>query len=531
MTNPQGKSGGGASSLESDPAFFRSLVESSPEVTAVIDEGGRIRYASPAARRLLGTAAGEPVGSRFLAFVHPKDRDRVTRLVQDAGDGPALEGADEVRVARAHGGWVWMQSIARRLLDGPAAGHFLVQLRDSTPRREAEQRLRETEDQLRRAQKMEAVGQLAGGIAHDFNNLLTTIGGYAGMAAERARDHQLASDISEIMRATERARGLVDKLLAFGSRSRVSLRPVDLNQSIRDVIAAVRRSLGPGILLEAELPDDVWPVRSDPARFEQALLNLVLNASEAMPGGGLVSIRTDNVLLGPEAAARLDEPLPAGEYVRVTVQDTGAGMDAAVLGRIFEPFFTTKQVGKGTGLGLSMVFGVMRSLSGGIEVETEPGKGTRFCLYIPRSHEEVPAGAGSAASVPEATGRAARILLVEDEPAVRRLARRILERDGHEVLEAGNGTEALRRVDEGPAPDLVVTDVIMPEMGGGELANRLRAARPGLRVLFMSGYTADELEDRGIEDTAAFLSKPFPPALLLSRVRAALLLGPESDAT
>ncbi|HUE77409.1 MAG TPA: PAS domain S-box protein [Longimicrobiales bacterium] len=503
-----------AARQERAAAFQALLLDSVGQAVVAADPDGQIIYWNHGAETQFGWSRDEAIGRNVRELVpEGVQQEDPESLLAGARRGESWSG--DYLIRRKDGEVIPVLLSNRPVIEN---GEVVAIIAVSSDLRE----MKRLERQLRGAQKMEAVGQLAGGIAHDFNNLLATIGGYAGMAAERVLDRQLASDISEIVRATERAKALVDELLAFGSRSRVSLQTVDVNQTVRAMLAVIRRALPRGARLEAELADDTWPVRSDPARLEQALINLVVNAGEAMPEGGRVTIRTDNVALGPGAVSRLDEPLPEGAYVRLIVQDTGVGMDAAVLGRIFEPFFTTKEVGKGTGLGLSTVFGVMRSLEGGIEVESEPGQGTRFYLYLPRSHDAADAATLLAAPLPDPTPRPARILLVEDEPAVRRLARRILERDGHSVTEAANGAEALHQVEQGADPDLVVTDVIMPEMGGGELADRVRELQPGIRVLFMSGYTADELKDRGIESTTAFLPKPFAPALLLTRVREAL---------
>ena len=769
-SNPPGPAPDGQSTAESTgQELYRSLVEGSPDVIAVIDDVGAILYVNHAARRLLG---GLPdLGTSFLDLVHPDDLDRTRRSFEDALLTADFEGEDEVRVRTADGSYRWMKSLGRRLPTGPAAGSFLVQLRDITARREAQDRLVETErrlrgivdrlplvlfaldsegvftlseghalasvgltpgqrvgssafdlyegnpsvlesirraldgevvrrrarvadrvwdttltpvrdeagrvtgvngvsldvtdsdaqqriatfhallldsvgqavvgtdtsgrifywnrgaeslygwsreeamgmdiremvppavvqpdaegvletlgrgeawsgeyvvrgrdgslipvllsnrpvmedgevvgligvasdlremkrleERLRQAQKMEAVGQLAGGVAHDFNNILTAIGGYASMASDRSHDPQVGADIAEVINATERARTLVDRLLAFSDRSFVTVRSIDLNPTVADLLSTLRRTLPPSIRLETHLAEDLWAVRADPGQIQQAILNLVFNARDAMPEGGAIVVRTDNVQLSAEAAAALTDTVAPGRYVRLAVQDTGVGMDDAVRARIFEPFFTTKEVGKGTGLGLSAVFGVVRHLGGGIDVQSRPGGGSRFCLYLPPAPE--PAGAEPAGVFPVSTGTAERpepganapaetprgeavatILLVEDEPAVRRLASRVLVRAGYRVIEAESAPDALDRIQGGAEPDLVLTDVIMPGMSGGELAERLRTLRPDTRLLFMSGYTADELEDRGFDIAASFLPKPFPPALLVEKVRQTL---------
>jgi PAS domain S-box-containing protein len=379
-------------------------------------------------------------------------------------------------------------------------------------RRSAEEALRRSEEQLRQAQKMEAVGQLAGGIAHDFNNLLTGVLTYCDLILQDVHQGDpIRADVEQIRHAGERAAGLTRQLLAFSRRQVLQPRVLSLNATVSELDGMLRRLIRADIALETELDPALWYVLADPGQIEQVLVNLVVNARDATPHGGRIVVSTGN---------RGQDGVRPRAYATLTVTDTGHGMDAGTRARIFDPFFTTKEPGQGTGLGLSTVYGIVEQSGGHIDVESTPGRGATFTVYLPRYE-----GAGEAlpARVDRRTlpGGAETLLLVEDETAVRSSARRLLERHGYAVLEARHGADALRIVDESERElDLVLTDLVMPEMGGRELVERLRTRRPALKVLFMSGYTEKSIATDGImPPRTGFVEKPFTMEQLLRRLR------------
>jgi signal transduction histidine kinase/DNA-binding response OmpR family regulator len=378
------------------------------------------------------------------------------------------------------------------------------------------------ESQLRQAQKMEAVGRLAGGIAHDFNNLLTAILGYGTLLLSRLReDDHGRQNVQEILKAGERAASLTNQLLAFSRKQVLQPKVLDLNALATNLEKMLRRLIGEDIELATSLDGDLGQVRADPGQIEQVIMNLVVNSRDAMPEGGKLTFETANATLGEDYVSRHLGAKP-GRYVMLAVADTGVGMDAQTQARVFEPFFTTKEAGKGTGLGLATVYGIVKQSEGYISVYSEPGQGTIFKIYLPRIDQPVEtATAGQAASVPRGTET---ILLVEDEEAVRRLARLILEGQGYAVIEAPSAASALAIAEQHATPiHLVLTDVVMPGMNARELSQALTRIRPSARVLFMSGYTGDTIVRHGVlEPGIAFLQKPFTPADLARKVREVL---------
>ena len=395
-------------------------------------------------------------------------------------------------------------------------------LEDEIKERErAQQALGHSEEQLRQSQKMEAVGRLAGGIAHDFNNLLTAINGYADfLLSDIERSDPRRDDVREIKKAATRAGALTTQLLSFSRRQIRQPRSLSLNAVLSDLEKMLRRVIGEDVRIDWRPSERMGTVKADPSDIEQVMLNLVVNAGDAMPTGGTITVTTSTVTF-ERGAAHLR--LPAGRFVRLTVSDTGMGMDAATRARIFEPFFTTKGPGKGTGLGLSTVYAIVENLHGAVDVDSAVGRGTSFTVYLPQ-HEE-PADALASGTMATLAPRGAEtVLLVEDEESVRALSARILERHGYAVLEARNGREALAMVQRHIGPiDLLLTDVVMPEMGGKQLAEALLARDASLRVLFMSGYTDGEISRRGdLDPCTAFLQKPFTAKSLLARVREVL---------
>jgi two-component system, cell cycle sensor histidine kinase and response regulator CckA len=393
---------------------------------------------------------------------------------------------------------------------------------DATYRRRAELRRDSLEEQLRQSQKMEAVGRLAGGVAHDFNNLLSVISGYGeDMLKELEPQHPLHDDLEEICKASSRAAELTKQLLMFSRQQVVEPKVMDLNEVVTGLSRMLERVLGESTELRLMLEPELGRIRADRGNLEQVCMNLAVNAHDAMPSGGTLTIETSNVDLD-EQFVREHLGTAPGPYVVMAVSDTGIGMDRATRARIFEPFFTTKDPGKGTGLGLSTVFGIVQQSGGGIWVYSEPGRGTTFKLYLPRVDGEVEPQRPSV--VPTELRGTETILLVEDEPQVRVVARRILERNGYQVLSPESVEEAERISNEYPrGVDLLVTDVVMPRLSGVELSTRLLKRRPQLKVLYVSGYTDGGIGAHGVlQDGAAFLQKPFTSDSLARKVRGVL---------
>jgi CheY-like chemotaxis protein len=370
---------------------------------------------------------------------------------------------------------------------------------------------------------MEAVGRLAGGVAHDFNNLLTVITGYGEMLQARLRpDDPLRNMVVEMVKAGGRAASLTRQLLAFSRQQVVAPRVVDLNAVVANMERMLMRVIGEDVELATALDPELGRVHADPGQIEQVILNLVVNARDAMPTGGKLTIETRNVDLDDDYARRHTEVRP-GRFALLAVSDTGAGMDAATQARVFEPFFTTKGAGKGTGLGLASVYGIVKQAGGHNALYSEVGSGATFKVYLPAVDSTVAVGGPHASSLGNSTGMET-ILLVEDEAAVRSLAGMALRMNGYTVLEASGAAEALRLIERHPKPvDLLVTDVVMPGMGGRELAERLTSDRPQMKVIYMSGYTDDAVVRHGVlHEDVHFLQEPFTGNALARKVREVL---------
>ncbi|PIV19920.1 MAG: hybrid sensor histidine kinase/response regulator [Deltaproteobacteria bacterium CG_4_8_14_3_um_filter_45_9] len=379
------------------------------------------------------------------------------------------------------------------------------------------------QDQLRQSQKMEAIGRLAGGIAHDFNNLLTVIKGYSQLSLVEIKEGDpLRGDIEEIKNAADRAADLTRQLLAFSRRQIMEMKVLDLNDLLKNLDKMLRRVIGEDIELVTPLAEDLGRVKADPGQIEQVIMNLSVNARDAMPEGGKLTIETANVELDG-AYARNHVAVTPGRYVMISVSDTGVGMAPEVRDRVFDPFFTTKEKGKGTGLGLSTVYGIVKQSDGNIWVYSEPGKGTAFKIYLPRVDEPLEE-AGEVVVQKEIVGRGETILVVEDEEEVRKLAVQILRRQGYTVLEASQGNETSHICEQHKgAIHLMVMDVVMPGMNGRELAKSLEPHHPEMQVLYMSGYTDNAIVHHGIlEKGLNFIQKPFTLEGLLRKVREVL---------
>jgi PAS domain S-box-containing protein len=454
----------------------------------------------------------------FLDLVHADDRHDVTTAIEEA-TRHRTESNVTYRTLWPDDTLHWITAVGKTFYDEQgspvrAAGIGL----DVTERHQLE-------EQYRQSQKVEAIGQLAGGIAHDFNNLLTAIQGYCDMLLlDLGPDSIHHQDLTEIRRASERASSLTRQLLAFSRRQILDLRILDLRDTVRGMESMLQRLIGEDISVTLRITDEPARVKADSGQIEQVILNLALNARDAMPTGGSLLIEVTTVVLD-EAYARRHIAVKPGAYVMLSVSDTGTGMDAETQVRIFEPFFTTKPSGKGTGLGLSTVYGIVKQSKGNIWVYSEPGQGTTFKTYLPRVDEVEPEGAPvSDASKDGALTGSETVLVVEDEHGVRELVRKVLERGGYRVILAATPTEALDIVNTNGGPiDLLMTDVVLPEMSGRVLAGQIALSRPTLRVLYMSGYTDNAIVHHGVLDPGTpFLQKPFTPQVLLRKVRSVL---------
>jgi signal transduction histidine kinase len=399
------------------------------------------------------------------------------------------------------------------------------ELDDYTARQEHHQ----IAEQLRQSQKMEAIGHLAGGVAHDFNNLLTAILAYSeSLLQQLPGDSPLRGEVAEIKKAGERASTLTRQLLAFGRRQVLKPHVVDLNTVVANIEQLLRRVIGEHIELQTFLDPRLGNVRLDTTQMEHVIINLAVNARDAMPNGGTLSIRTGRVELDDTHTYLQGAPLGPGRYVTLRVSDTGTGMDEATQARAFEPFFTTKDVGKGSGLGLAMVYGIVKQSSGSIQLHSEPDHGTTFVIYLPEATAEARPAKPAPAPVTTLNGTET-VLLVEDEELVRQIAQIALERRGYRVIVARDGADAIGRAAAFDGPiHLLITDVVMPRVSGREVATALRLARPQIRVLYMSGYADEALAQHGIvEPGVAFLQKPFVATALAAKVRE--VLGPAAD--
>ena len=439
---------------------------------------------------------------------------------------------EELAIDAMHQGatdYVLKQRLGRLV---PSVQRALRELEDRAERKRAEEALRQSEKQFRQSQKMEAVGRLAGGIAHDFNNLLTVIMGYSQvLLTELGPQHPLRGKIEETLKAGERAATLIRQLLTFSSKQSLDPKVLSLNTAVTSLESLLRRLIGEDIQLVSQLDPTNGRLRADQAQLEQILVNLVVNARDAMPKGGTLTIETAQVELTRSPVYHLT-PLPPGPYVRLAVSDTGCGMDRKTQSHIFEPFFTTKGEGKGSGLGLSTVFGIVTQCGGAIDVTSRVGHGTRFDLYFPSIESDILTTAPTQPLGQPQRGTET-ILLVEDEPSVRTLVRDELRKLGYRVVEAKNGVEAcLLATQQTGSLQLLLTDVVMPGMGGRELAQHLSVIKPDLRTLFISGYMDDIGIMAGQEDgTSSFLQKPFTPEVLARAVRNLLDASTPSDRT
>jgi PAS domain S-box-containing protein len=515
---------------------FHTLVEEAPDAIISFDPLGRYELFNPAAVRMSGLAASEVLGRTITqaALFAPAS---LTRIVEELAY--VLEGRErppfEVEIVRRDGGKLTMEASGRGVVREGITTGVQATLRDVTARKVEAEKRKELEEQLRQALKMEAVGRLAGGIAHDFNNLLAVILNYASIVIEELRDSDpTKQDVEEILKAATRAASLTKQLLIFSRREVIQPEVLDLNEVVADMERLLRRTIGEDVALVTSFSSSLRRVNADRGQVEQVIMNLALNARDAMPNGGRLTIETANVDVEGSRPAGLE----AGRYVRLSVADTGHGMTDEIASRAFEPFFTTKPKGKGTGLGLSTVYGIVKQASGHIDIVTRPGVGTRFEIFLPptdrpeRSRSGISTQAMQALRKRKTTGNET-VLVAEDEDGVRALTCRILARNGYTVLEArGPGDALLASEQYDGRIDLLLSDVVMPQMSGRELAERLLRIRSDMRVLYMSGYPGDVIAQHQIEEgTVDLIQKPFTEEALMAKVRDVLERPPANITT
>jgi two-component system cell cycle sensor histidine kinase/response regulator CckA len=504
---------------------YRTILENIQDGYFEVDLAGNLTFMNDVICSHLGYTREELIGMNNRRYTEEKMAKELYQLfnrVYQTGEPVKASEAEYVR----KDGTKLISELSISLIRDPKGIPigFRGTSRDITERKQAEEEKLSLQEQLRQSQKMEAIGQLAGGVAHDFNNLLTVIKGYSQISLLDLKENDpLRGNIQEIEKATQRATDLTRQLLAFSRRQILDFKVVDLNFFLKDTEKMLRRIIGEDIELVTVLSKDLGKVKVDPSQIEQVIFNLAVNARDAMPSGGKLAIETANVELDEEYA-RAHVSVAPGRYVRLSISDTGSGMTQEVKERVFEPFFTTKEKGKGTGLGLSMVYGIVKQSNGNIWVYSEPGRGTTFRIYFPRTEEDTDTlyVREEAASFPRGSET---ILLVEDEESVRDLANRLLKQQGYTVLEAANGQEALRVAKEhvGETIHLLLADIVMPQMGGKELADWLKISRPNVKVLYMSGYADNAIVHHGVLDPGThFLQKPFSLKALSSKVREVL---------
>ncbi len=498
----------------------RAFVENSLDVILVLDRAGAVLYASPSIEQLLGRELDTVIGQNWLEWVAPEDLDTArTELGRAVNENASVRA--QLRFLHRNGDSRPVELVGRPAFDVRGVGGVIVNLRDVSDRVRADAERAELEERLTQARKMEAIGHLAGGVAHDFNNLLTPIIGYTELVRASVPEHdRIYKDLAVVLEAAEGARQLVRQLLAFGRKQALEMRALDLADQVRRIEKILRAMIPESIELVLELAPEPVIIRADATQLQQVVLNLVVNAADAMSGKDgklVVSVAREE---RSERDAELE--LEPGAYGVLSVTDSGTGMDEQTRARLFEPFFTTKERGKGTGLGLATVYGIAKQHRGAITVASQKGQGATFRVYFPCTRGVVAAKPESrAGSTP---GHGETVLVAEDDPSVRTLVKSVLERNGYQVIAAENGLEALElaRAQRGRI-DLLLSDVIMPGMNGRALRDALLASYPGLRVLFMSGYTGDVLAGIGeLERDVSVVNKPFTPDTLLEGVKKAL---------
>jgi two-component system cell cycle sensor histidine kinase/response regulator CckA len=503
---------------------FRANFHYAPVGMAVIDTETKFLEVNRQICKILGYAPAELIGRSFNDFTHPEDRDGGRQHWEQLLDGKIKFNQAEKRYIHKSGKIVW--SIVTNSLIRDEEGrprYFVSHLLDISTQKQAQEDSERLEKQLQQAQKMEAVGRLAGGVAHDFNNMLSVIFGHTDIAlADLDRSSQLYERLKEIRKAGERSADLTRQLLAFARKQTISPKIIDINKTVEGMTIMLQRLIGEDIDLNWRPAKNVWSVRMDPSQIDQILVNLCVNARDAITDVGEITIETDTAVFDEIYCSDHPGSNP-GEHVLLSISDNGCGMDAGTLENIFDPFFTTKESGKGTGLGLATVYGVVKQNDGFVDVFSEPGQGTTFKIYLPRYRAKMESLPETAKDQASERGHET-ILLVEDEPAILSTTAQILARMGYQVVAARTPVEAIHLAQEHYGEiHLLLTDVVMPEMNGRDLAKNILATRPNLKRLFMSGYTANVIAHHGVlDDGVNFIQKPFSKEQLSAKVREAL---------
>ncbi|MDI1249619.1 MAG: PAS domain S-box protein [Lacunisphaera sp.] len=509
--------------LGASVARHAKMVANIGDVIVIIDPAGINRYKSSNIEKLFGWRPEEVVGAPALANVHPDDVPAARAFIENLLEKPHASGTIECRYRCKNGAYKWIEFTGIGLVQDPEIGGLLGNYCDITERKQAEAEREKLQSRLTQVEKMESVGRLAGGVAHDFNNMLTAIQINASLGLDGlSPDNPVHENLVQIMECAKRSADLTGQLLAFARKQTIAPTVLDLNATVAGMLKMMRRLIGENIDLVWRPGADLWPVLLDSSQIDQVMTNLCVNASDAIGGVGKITLETHNTSLDAQYCARHADLAP-GDYVLLSVTDDGAGMDKEIMGQLFEPFFTTKGVGQGIGLGLATVYGIVRQNRGTIEVFSEPGHGATFKIYLPR-HADKAAQAPAPAATQTAVDGHETILLVEDEPSILWIAQRVLESLGYTVLAAGTPSEALRLAEKhNGAIQLLMTDVVMPDMNGRDLAKKLISLYPDIKCLFMSGYTDNVIAPHGVlDDGMHFIQKPFLKSDLADKVRAAL---------
>lgn len=511
-----------ADELTASEEKFRRMFEDSVVAMVLTNSDGRYVQVNRAMCETFGYSRSELLSMGPEDITYKDDIVPNSEIVRELWTGERDGNAFEKRYVRKNGQVLWGDVVVSPIRDSTGkVRHLLGQMIDITDRKRAEEALKESEESLRQSQKLESVGRLAGGVAHDFNNLLTTIIGYSNLVADNPGLDDMTSDgIREIKKSADRAALLTRQLLAFSRKQIMQPRQINLNEIIMNAKKMLARLIPANVAIDTKLSPDIWEIKADAGQIDQVIMNLVVNASDAMPGGGKIAIETQNIRIDGNGQREHPDVVP-GDYVCLNVSDTGYGMDEETKGHIFDPFYTTKPTGKGVGLGLATVYGIVKQSDGYIRVRSERGAGSTFVLFFLAAAAEEKEAAILPAHTVNAIGNEA-VLIVEDETALRKMVRRILEERGYSVIDASNGVEALSAIEQAGCPkvECLVTDMIMPEMGGRELSESLMETYPSLKTLFISGYAGESISRDGVlEDGFEFLQKPFTPETLAERIR------------
>ncbi len=502
---------------------LRLLVKNSSDCLVILNADGSLRFLSPAVERITGYPVAELTGRSLDQLIHPDDLPEIMAAWNEAVDHPDRIVTVQYRHIHKTREWVYFEAVAQSFLAEPAITGVIASVRDISEHKKADEDNRQLQMQLTQAQKMETVGRLAGGVAHDFNNMLGVILGHAEIAQDRLDPgHPVFEDLQEIGQAARRSADLTRQLLAFARKQTVAPRVLDLNETVGGMITMLKRLIGENIELTWLPGENLWSIKMDPSQIDQTLANLCVNARDAVGNTGKVTIETSTAVIDEDYCASHVDCLP-GEYVMLMVSDNGCGMLPETISHLFEPFFTTKEIGQGTGLGLATVYGIVRQNHGFINVYSEPDRGTTFKIYLPRHTAGRERPIKSDVIKLDARGHET-ILLVEDEPMILGMTNTMLKRQGYTVLTAATPGEALCRAREhGGEIHLLMTDVIMPEMNGRDLAKNMLSLYPNIKRVFMSGYTANVIAHHGVLDEGVhFIQKPFTKKELTAKIREVL---------